>query len=141
MTIGERIKIARKASNLKQADLAEKIGVHEVTLRTWENGNKGPNSVILSKLAAALSTSVSYLIGETDDAGQSTQRPEVPPEVESSGPNQELLAALETDPMKLSSAKLLSQLNDEQTRKAYEFLRDQKQLGEFLKEKGLPRTG
>jgi len=100
---------------------AEEKGISSLSLENYE------------KLAAVLNTSVAYLLGETDDPSSPIGHQEIEVITE---PNIKLLKALEADPMKLSSAKLLSQLNDEQTRKVYEFLRDQKQLGEFLKEKG-----
>ena len=67
MRIGERIKKARKKNRLTQAEIAEKMDVHEVTLRTWENTDRGPNSAMMPSLASALGTTVAYLVGETDD--------------------------------------------------------------------------
>ena len=66
MRLGERIKKARKGKET-QAELAEQIGVHEMTIRRWEAGERYPDADMLQKLAAALGTSVSYLMGETDD--------------------------------------------------------------------------
>lgn len=66
MRLGERIKKARKGKGT-QAELAEQIGVHEMTIRRWESGERYPDADMLQKLAAALGTSVSYLMGETDD--------------------------------------------------------------------------
>ena len=67
MKIGARIKNTRKKNKLTQAELAEKISVHEVTVRTWENTDKGPNSAVMPSLASALGTTVAYLMGETND--------------------------------------------------------------------------
>ena len=67
MGVGLRIKNTRKKNKLTQTELAEKIGVHEVTVRTWENTDKGPNLTVMPFLAAALNTTVAYLVGETDD--------------------------------------------------------------------------
>ncbi len=66
MRLGERIKKARKGKGT-QAELAEQIGVHEMTIRRWESGERYPDADMLQKLAAALGTSVSYLVGETED--------------------------------------------------------------------------
>jgi transcriptional regulator with XRE-family HTH domain len=79
MTIGARIKIARKTKNFTQAELAERVGVHEVTLRNWENGEKGPNSIILSKLADTLNTSVDYLLEKTNDPSPPVYGAEIVP--------------------------------------------------------------
>ncbi|GHT01117.1 hypothetical protein AGMMS50276_28470 [Synergistales bacterium] len=67
MSIGERIKEERKKKGFNQAQLAELIGVHEMTLRRWENDIRSPNSKSLYALADALNTSANYLMGETDD--------------------------------------------------------------------------
>jgi transcriptional regulator, XRE family len=66
MRLGERIKKARKGKGT-QAELAEQIGVHEMTIRRWESGERYPDADMLQKLSVALGTSVSYLVGETDD--------------------------------------------------------------------------
>ena len=43
------------------------MDVHEVTVRTWENTGRGPNSAMMPSLASALGTTVAYLVGETDN--------------------------------------------------------------------------
>ena len=68
MKIGLRIKELRKQAKITQPELAEKIGVHETTIRRWEQGkDKGPSVDIIPKIANALGTSVAYLMGETDN--------------------------------------------------------------------------
>jgi transcriptional regulator with XRE-family HTH domain len=47
-----------------------------------------------------------------------------------------ILTKITTNPRKYAIAGLLADMNDDQLRKAYEYLYDQKQLGEYLKEKG-----
>lgn len=44
--IGERLKVIRKGK-FTQAELAEKIGVHEITIRRWESGHRSPSSADL----------------------------------------------------------------------------------------------
>ena len=67
MGIGERLKSIRKGK-YTQAELAEILGVHETTIRRWESGrDDGPKEKMLSKIAAALNTTVAYLSGETDN--------------------------------------------------------------------------
>jgi transcriptional regulator with XRE-family HTH domain len=66
MTVGERIREIRK-HKFTQAQLAEAIGVHVMTVRRWESGSRFPNAEDLQKLALALNTSIAYLTGETDD--------------------------------------------------------------------------
>jgi transcriptional regulator with XRE-family HTH domain len=67
MGIGTHIRNARKGKNYTQTQLAETIGVHVITLSRWENEVRVPDGNDLQKLAVALNTSVSYLLGETAD--------------------------------------------------------------------------
>lgn len=54
----------RKRKNITQAELADKIGVHENTLRRWENGDFEPRSNDLQKLCDVLDcTEVELLNG------------------------------------------------------------------------------
>lgn len=67
MGVGECIKRLRKGK-YTQSELAELIGVHETTVRRWEQGrDRGPDLDALKRIAHALETSVAYLTGETDD--------------------------------------------------------------------------
>ena len=68
MKIGERIRELRKRAKFTQPELAEKIGVHETTLRRWEQDkDKGAGFDMLQKIAEALNTTVGYLMGESDN--------------------------------------------------------------------------
>ena len=66
MTLGEKIRKARKGK-MTQAELAEAIGVHEMTIRRWELGERSPNIGALQKIANVLSIP---LIELTDDTPQ-----------------------------------------------------------------------
>ena len=48
--IGNFISTERKAKNLTQAKLAEKLFVSEKTVSKWENGNGIPDTNLLPKL-------------------------------------------------------------------------------------------
>ena len=65
MTLGERIKQARKGK-YTQAELAELLGVHEMTLRRWEQGERSPDADVIPKLAQALDISISDLMDENE---------------------------------------------------------------------------
>ena len=52
----------RKRNNLTQAELADKIGVHENTLRRWENGDFEPRSNDLQRLCEALGCTEAELL-------------------------------------------------------------------------------
>ncbi|MBP3360258.1 MAG: helix-turn-helix transcriptional regulator [Clostridia bacterium] len=64
-TIGKRILYLRELYEIKQKDLAAKIGVTNATMCKYENDTNIPNADILSKIAEALNTSTDYLVGRT----------------------------------------------------------------------------
>lgn len=63
MTVGERIRAARKAKGLTQKALAEACGIAEPTIRRYELGKLNPKYETLEKIARALDTSASELRG------------------------------------------------------------------------------
>ncbi|MDS1004989.1 helix-turn-helix transcriptional regulator [Clostridium sporogenes] len=64
--IGDRIKQERLARNLNQPELAKKLNVAKGTVSNWENGNRTPDSEMLSKLATFFDVTIDYLLGRTD---------------------------------------------------------------------------
>ena len=67
MTMGEKIRDARKASKLSQEEMAELVGVARGAVSSWENGRKTPGGKNLEKLASALGVSTDYLMGREAD--------------------------------------------------------------------------
>ncbi len=67
MTIGERIKAARKKAGLTQAELANKLGIAYQGVAQWENNLRNPKYETLQRLAAALSISVDDLLALTPE--------------------------------------------------------------------------
>ena len=65
--LSKRITNTRKQARIKQAEIADKVDVSVQTVSRWERGERCPDAEELLKLAAALSTSVAYLVGETND--------------------------------------------------------------------------
>ena len=61
LTIGDRIRQARKAAGLNQSALAERVGVTQPAVANWESGVHDPRRVVLAKLADALDTPVEWL--------------------------------------------------------------------------------
>lgn len=59
--LGNRIREARDARGLTQAELAERIGVSRKTVNTVENGVFIPSTVVALKLAGALGCAVEEL--------------------------------------------------------------------------------
>lgn len=66
MTFGEKIKTVRLSLNLSQSELAEKTGISERSLYTYEQTGIMPRSGNIQKLADALNVSVSYLLDEEE---------------------------------------------------------------------------
>ena len=62
MAVGDKIMYQRKLKRIKQADLADKIGVSLRTLQRWELGQYFPNTEDISKIAQVLNIPVSELI-------------------------------------------------------------------------------
>lgn len=63
MTIGKRIKQARKKAGLTQKELAEKIGAANGTIGQYERNLRSPTYNNLIKLCNALSVSLNALVG------------------------------------------------------------------------------
>lgn len=63
MTIGERIKLIRKAHGLTQDMLAEMTGLSRITLSTYESGKADTNLKSAVLLADALGVTLDSLIG------------------------------------------------------------------------------
>lgn len=68
-TIGDRIRHARKAINLNQASLADRIGVSQPTVANWESGVHDPRRLMLAKLSDTLGVPLSWL----SEGARSTQ--------------------------------------------------------------------
>lgn len=66
MTFGEKLKEVRLSLNLSQSELAEKTGISERSLYTYEQTGIMPRSSNLRKLAEALNVSVSFLLDEEE---------------------------------------------------------------------------
>ena len=59
--IGANIRDERKAKKLTQAQLAEKLGVAQTTVASWENGSRNISVSTLGRIAEALGVSVAQL--------------------------------------------------------------------------------
>ena len=68
MKFGEKIKNARVAKGLTQAELAKTVGVSLRTMLNYESGERYPKKrEIYSKLASALDLDVNYLLTENEE--------------------------------------------------------------------------
>jgi len=63
----EQLRILRKQKGLTAKELAQMVGVSEVSITQYENGKRSPRRQVLEDLADALGTSVDYLLGKEED--------------------------------------------------------------------------
>ncbi|MDC0980300.1 helix-turn-helix transcriptional regulator [Bdellovibrionales bacterium] len=61
--IGDRIKKARDAAGLTQADLAEMVKVEPASVSRWEQGQSMPRPKRVKEIAKALNRDVDWLVG------------------------------------------------------------------------------
>lgn len=64
MELGKRIACQRAVMGLKSKELADLAGVKQSYISSIENGRKIPTIPVLKKIAQALDTTVSELLGE-----------------------------------------------------------------------------
>lgn len=69
MTIGERISKELHDKGMTQRELAEKVGISEVSISRYVNEGRQPMPMALGQIAKALGVTTDYLIGidEVDD--------------------------------------------------------------------------
>lgn len=72
--VGKKIRAARKAAGLTQAQLAEKSGVAAITIHQYEAGKRQPRMKQLADIAAALNMSVDSLITFEDEVAPGVKR-------------------------------------------------------------------
>lgn len=72
-TIGSYIAQKRRAKNLTQEQLAEKLGVSNKTISKWENGKCMPDYSIIQTLCDALGVTLPELM-DGEDAADSSMR-------------------------------------------------------------------
>lgn len=54
MSVGKRLRAAREAAGMTQAEVAKRLGVSESSIRLYELGKRQPNDEILERIAAAV---------------------------------------------------------------------------------------
>lgn len=67
MTIGDRIKSARKKAGITQAELAKRLGISYVGVSQWENNLRNPKIETVQRIASALNVSIVDLVGTADE--------------------------------------------------------------------------
>jgi transcriptional regulator with XRE-family HTH domain len=129
--LGDRMSEARKAKGLRQIDLAKILKVSIDSVRRWEQGKREPRVSDLENIAQHLDTSIEWLLGKSDKASATAND-----DLLISQDQDEVVEKVKTDPRIHAAAALLVEMDENQLRKAFDYLSDQKQLGEFQKLKG-----
>lgn len=70
MLLGDKIKRLRQEKNWTQADLAEKVGIHQKQISSYERSINTPSTEVLIRLAEILNVTLDYLAFDT--SGHST---------------------------------------------------------------------
>lgn len=65
--IKDRLKYERLRKDLNQTELAKFLNVSKQTVSNWENGNRIPDTLTLSKLADFFNCSVDYILGRSEN--------------------------------------------------------------------------
>lgn len=63
MTLGDRLKQARKKAGLSQKEVAQAVNSTEKTISNYERDYRDPDTVTLSKLSDLYDVSTDYLLG------------------------------------------------------------------------------
>lgn len=63
----KRVKELRKLNKLTQKEISKKLQISLSLYSSYENGKKDIPIYILSKLAKEYSTSIDYIVGDTDE--------------------------------------------------------------------------
>ncbi len=66
MNFASQLKLLRKKRGLRQADLADAIGVAQTTIANYEQHARFPDETILLKIANHFNVSLDYLLGRTE---------------------------------------------------------------------------
>ena len=70
----ERLKLLRSEKKLTQKELAEKLGLNNTsTISKYESGDAMPSIEIIDKVADLFGVTVDYLMGRTDERGDTTE--------------------------------------------------------------------
>ncbi len=74
MEFGEKVRSLRRKKGLTQEELSQALNVQRNTVWRWENKRANPDKNTMILLAAALDTTIAYLLGETDNPERTDPR-------------------------------------------------------------------
>lgn len=73
--IGSKIKAARKAAHMGQAELGEAIGIGKSSISEWESGKRSPDIDKVKDIAKVLNVTPAYLMGWNEPSPASRPLP------------------------------------------------------------------
>lgn len=76
--IGDRIQQARIAKNMNQSTLAQKAGIHRVTMSRIEQGKYDTGVIKIARIAKVLCVSIDYLVEPVEPKEQHERVPGAP---------------------------------------------------------------
>jgi transcriptional regulator with XRE-family HTH domain len=62
----DRLKKARKATGMTQAELAAKVGAYQTKYQNWESGHNEPDMDTIKRLSDSLGVSLDWLLGHDE---------------------------------------------------------------------------
>jgi transcriptional regulator with XRE-family HTH domain len=68
MLLHEKIRQLRQERKWSQAELAEKVGVHQKQISAYERGSNNPSTEVLLKLAEVFDVSLDYMAFDRSDS-------------------------------------------------------------------------
>lgn len=67
-TFGKKLRECREAKGFSQSKLAQELGLHHSIIGRYERDEAKPTIDVVKGMAKALTTTVGYLLGESDNA-------------------------------------------------------------------------
>ena len=75
MSLGNKLASTRRAKNLTQEQLAEKLGVTRQAVSRWESDTAYPETDKILRMAALFGVSCDYLLGASNEPSPAPDRP------------------------------------------------------------------
>jgi len=75
VSLGDRIREARKNGGISQMDLAKRVGVTQPSVANWESGVHDPRRLMIAKIADALDVSPDWLAGGARSSSEADKHP------------------------------------------------------------------
>ena len=77
MTVGERIRAARKQAGLTQRELGDRLGIQYQSIAQWETSRRIPKYENIKKIADVLQVPVESLIHDDERSAEMSNTPEI----------------------------------------------------------------